>query len=187
MPFSTKTENQEPALKQAYSDLLELQEQQVYSISKRFIEKDIPKEVLFVCDYEGIIQYQSSDFSLLEPFRDSGKESINSILDFIHPEDVLLTIENLVVLLQESVESVVFEARFLCDEEQYYYTKWHVGYLRGMFYFYPLDVPVSRKPGQTAVSKSANKHELFWKMELAKTLASWDRNILHQIKSCTNI
>jgi hypothetical protein len=184
MTFNTNTAYQEPDLRKAYTTLLELQSQLAFgSTDKKLIEKEIPKEVLFVCDYEGIIQYQSNDFPFHEPFGNSKKESINSILDFIHPEDVHLTIENLVTLLQENTESLVIEPRFLCDKKQYYYTKWHVGYLRGMFYFYPLDVPVSRKQK----SATAIKNELFWKKELVKTLTFWDKRILHQIKSCTNI
>lgn len=151
--------------------------------------------VLLICNYEGRILFLNNDFTSFEGLKDDGMENKNSILDFIHPEDALLTIENLVSLLQEKTESVVFGARFFCHVDEYHYTKWHVGYLRGLFYFYPLDVPVTiSKVNKSTVTPVLNgklnaesKKRLFWKKEITRTLDAWDKTILRQIKSCTSI
>ncbi len=152
-------------------------------------------ELFLICDYEGRVHFLNNSFMSAERLADNGNESKNSILDFIHPEDVLLTIENLVYLLQEKKESVVFGARFLCHLDEYHYTKWHVGYLRGMFYFYPLEVPVTMPKVSEAEAtpvlngklNAESKNRLFWKKEITRTLDAWDKTILHQIKSCIQI
>ncbi|MEX2350329.1 MAG: hypothetical protein WD554_05565 [Flavobacteriaceae bacterium] len=197
MILNSKTAYREFDLTPAYKKLLQGLEIPFDAISEINVwNKPGYNEVLLICNYEGSIHFLNNDFISLKRFADNGMENKNSILDFIHPEDVLLTIENLVYLLQEKTESVVFGARFLCRPDEYHYTKWHVGYLRGMFYFYPLDVPVTEMPSlnefsqKTTQSNKANvtnEKGVFWKKELAETLNAWDKTILYQIKSCTRI
>ncbi|WP_339609297.1 PAS domain-containing protein [uncultured Planktosalinus sp.] len=152
--------------------------------------------VSIVCNYEGTIRFINPSFSKIgcEPNQFLEK----SILDFIHPEDVYPVIEHLVLLLQETTESVVLGARFLCKENNYYFTKWHVSYLRGLFYLYPLEVPEiptaenhinqNFKNVQTKNSgNNKNSEQLIWKMELSKTLYEWDRLILKQVKYCLSV
>lgn len=145
--------------------------------------------VSFICDYEGTIRFISPSFSKIDCEIINALEK--SILDFIHPEDVYPVIEHMVLLLQESAESVIVEARFLCKENQYYFTKWHVSYLRGLFYLYPIEVPELEKKkinqlfdsfqnNKSVYDKRAEQH--IWKKELSKTLLEWDNLILKQLK-----
>tara|TARA_R110002072_G_scaffold199405_2_gene357019 strand:+ start:24619 stop:25206 length:588 start_codon:yes stop_codon:yes gene_type:complete len=151
------------------------------------------KSVLFICDFEGKI------LSVGSPFSDIDCEFKNvlekSVLDFIHPEDIYFVIEHLVQLLQEKDESVVFEARFLCRKNQYHYIKWHVGYICGLFFFYPINIPnldlissqKNFKKGINNLSNQTNPNTFLWKLEVEKTLFEWDQLINKQIKKCVNL
>lgn len=188
MIYQPNIDFQETDFNRANNDLLEFKENLVHkTLSQTLNKKDIPNEVFFICDHEGVIQYRNTYFSFLETLSKDRRESIDSILDFIHPEDVLFAVENLVTLLQEEAESVVFEARFLCNKNSFYLIKWHVGYFKGLLYFYPINVPLSNMQDPTALAPLENSETLYWKMEIVKTLASWDKAIFNHIKSCTCI
>ncbi len=150
--------------------------------------------VSFICDFEGTIRFISPSFSKIDCEINYALKK--SILDFIHPEDVYPVIEHMVLLLQESTESVIVDARFLCKQDQYYFTKWHVTYLRGLFYLYPLEVPEleEKKINQLfdsflnikAVYDERDEQHI-WKKELSKTLLEWDCLIFKQLKFCLSI
>lgn len=160
-------------------------------INTRSLAKN--KCVLFICDYEGKILSVGAPFSEIDcEFKNALEKSI---LDYIHQEDIYFVIEHLVQLLQEKTESLIFEARFLYYKNQFLYIKWHVGYLYGMFFFYPLNLPSSKtlsnqinKP--VTVQKPIEKigvNNFFWKMEVIKTMYEWDQIIDKQLKNCFNI
>ncbi|MEX0997788.1 MAG: PAS domain-containing protein [Flavobacteriaceae bacterium] len=150
------------------------------------------KRVLFICDYEGKI------LSVGSPFSDIDCEFKNvlekSVLDFIHQEDIYTVIEHLVQLLQEKEESVVFEARFLCKKRQYQYVKWHVGYICGLFFFYPINIPnreiaSSQESSIKRITNPTQKidpNTFYWKLEVEKTLFDWDQLINVELKKCIN-
>lgn len=154
------------------------------------------ESVLFICDFEGKILLIGSPFSAIDC--DFENPSKRSILDYIHPEDCYFVIEHLVALLQEKTESVVFEARFLCKKKQYKTTKWHVGYICGLFFFYPLfTTRPNLLPETPSVFQAAqigkenvltqNPHLFFWKMEIEKTLFEWDEIVNKQLNYCLSV
>lgn len=161
------------------------------SIYTRALAKN--KRVLFICDFEGKI------LSIGSPFSDIDCEFKNvlekSILDYIHQEDIYFVIEHLVKLLQEKTDSVVFEARFLCKKNQFLYIKWHVGYLCGMFFFYPVNMPKnglalnenSKLNAAPIPSIQIDLNEFFWKLEVEKTLFEWDQLFDKHLEYCFNV
>jgi hypothetical protein len=148
------------------------------------------ESVIFICNHEGTILYADKDFIKNKPLFEclNGK----TILDFIHPEDVSIVIEYLVQLIQERTDSFIIEARFLLSENQFFITKWHVGYLRGLFYLYPISIPGSNSTQKESISKftktkPSTSAQKLWKIEVSKTLFEMDRMILKHLKSCTTI
>jgi hypothetical protein len=167
----------------------------VFDLEKSNFSKKIVnnESVLLICDFEGSIVFLDETFrnqTCLNNLID------NSILDFLHQEDIPIVIEQLVHLLQGKSDSIIIESRIIHSENQNFYSKWHVGYLRGLFYFYPIELPkylknISENQKHTAQNfksqKSLLPEQLLWKIEVSKTLYEWDALIFKQIKSCTNI
>ncbi len=159
-----------------------------FPIQQDTIKLSLTESVTFICDHEGLILFADKAFIQDKPVFDCLEHKL--ILDFIHPEDVSFVIEYLVELIQEKTDSLIIEARFLYGENRYILTKWHVGYLRGLFYFYPIKVPGSR---QFAATKSKNTNvpsssaQQIWKIEVSKTLFELDKMIFKHLKSCTSI
>lgn len=151
------------------------------------------KSVLLICDFEGTVVFVNETFrnnSCLNNLQDK------SLLDFLHQEDAPVVIEQLVELLQEKKHDLSIETRIVNSENQIFFSKWHVGYLRGLFYFYPIILP---KFIQNATvdeelsienyksSKNVLPDQLIWKFEVIKTLYEWDSLIFKQIENCTKI
>lgn len=167
----------------------------VFDLEKSNFSKKIvnSKAVLLICDFEGGIVFIDETFS-----RNACLDSLNdkSILDFIHPEDVPVVIEQLVQLLQGKHPNINIDARIVTSNNQNFFTKWHVGYLRGLFYFYPIELPkflenISGVQDNNIQKFKSNKtilpEQLLWKIEISKTLYEWDSLIYKQIKYCTTI
>lgn len=167
----------------------------VFDLEKSKFSKKIvnSKAVLLICDFEGGIVFIDETFS-----KNACLDSLNdkSILDFIHPEDVPVVIEQLVQLLQGKHPNINIDTRIVTPNNQNFFTKWHVGYLRGLFYFYPIELPkflenfsgIQDNHNQNFKSnKTILPEQLLWKIEISKTLYEWDSLIYKQIKSCTTI
>lgn len=93
---------------------------------------------MLICDFEGSIVFINETFSKHIRLKNLND---NSVLDFLHQEDIPVVIEQLVYLLQGKSDSIVIETRIVASGNQNFYTKWHVGYLKGLFYFYPIELP----------------------------------------------
>ncbi len=158
-----------------------------------FFKNSINKNsVLLICDFEGKVVF--IDEALRQ--RTEGVNQTNeSILDFLHQEDIPVVIEHLVHLLQGKSHSIDIDARFISNDNQNFFSKWHVGYLRGLFYFYPIELPkFMEKKSETEVNsynfksqKSILPDQLLWKIEVSRILYEWDVLMFKQIKACTNI
>lgn len=150
------------------------------------------KSVLIICDFEGNIVFINEALRYQTDRLDHKNESI---LDFFHQEDVPVVIEHLVHLLQGKSHSIAIDARLVSNDNQNFFSKWHVGYLRGLFYFYPIELPKfleneSVAEGSTDNFKSQKSilpDQLLWKIEVSRNLYEWDVQMFKQIKSCTNI
>lgn len=145
--------------------------------------------VTFICDHEGLILFADKVFTHDKSVFDCLEHKL--ILDFIHPEDVSFVIEYMVQLIQEKTDSLIIEARFLYGENRYFLAKWHVGYLRGLFYLYPITVPYSNQPTikESKIQKTTfplTSAQQLWKLEVSKTLFELDKMILKHLKSCTS-
>lgn len=164
-----------------------------FDVENSFLSKKIinNKSVLLICDYEGSIVFIDEVLG-----KNICRQSIvnKSILDYLHQEDVPNVIEQLVHLLQEKSHDILINTRFLSFENKNIFIKWHVGYLRGLFYFYPIELPkliLNNLTFQDSNSQNLNSktsvfpEHLMWKMEVYKTLCEWDVFILKQIKFCT--
>jgi hypothetical protein len=158
-----------------------------------FFKNSINKNsVLLICDFEGKVVF--IDEALRQ--QTAGINHINeSILDFLHQEDIPVVIEHLVHLLQGKSHSIAINARLITNDNQNFFSKWHVGYLRGLFYFYPIELPkFQEKVSETDLNsydfksqKSILPDQLLWKIEVSRILYEWDVLMFKQIKSCTNI
>lgn len=93
--------------------------------------------VKMICDYEGNVLYL--DQELLNSNNNYYGLYSDSLLELIHPEDLNVLIEKMVDLIQEKSSTVLIEPRILNSQGQSFYSKWHMGYLRGLFYFCPLN------------------------------------------------
>jgi hypothetical protein len=93
--------------------------------------------VRFICNFEGNLLY--FDKELLKSDDKYNGLSSNSLLEIVHPEDLNFLIEKMVDLIQEKSRSVLIETRLLNRQGQTFYSKWYMGYLRGLFYFYPVN------------------------------------------------
>jgi hypothetical protein len=93
--------------------------------------------VRFICDIEGNVLYVDKILTNLNDkhYRFAG----NSLLEIVHPEDLNVLIEKMVDLIQEKGQSVLIEPRLLNRNGQTLYSKLYMSYLRGLFYFYPLN------------------------------------------------
>jgi len=118
-----------------YNNLLKKQLQKIkkYSTVSVFSRSS---NVSFICDVEGkVLFFDKNPINLNDKYyRLEG----NSLLDMVHPEDLNVLIEKMVDLIQEKGQSVLIEPRLLNRNGQTLYSKWYMGYLRGLFYFFPL-------------------------------------------------
>lgn len=148
------------------------------------------KSVLLICDFEGKVVFVNESFSESTCLRNLQD---NSLLDFLHQEDLPIVIEQMVDLLQGKTHSLTIETRFINSENQSFYSKWHVGYFRELFYFYPIELPkylkniTESKEISLNLNRTLMPDQLLWKIEISKILYEWDAQILKQIKECTNI
>lgn len=167
----------------------------VFDLEKSNFSKKIVnnKSVLLICDFEGSIVFIDETFSKHIRLKNLND---NSVLDFLHQEDIPVVIEQLVHLLQGKSDSIIIETRIVASGNQNFYTKWHVGYLKGLFYFYPIELPKFFENISDAQEngienfksqKSILPDQLLWKIEVSKTLYEWDALIFKQIKLCTTI
>ncbi len=149
------------------------------------------KGICFITDFEGSLKFINHSF-----LSDRGVEESwflnRNVMDCIHPEDLPSAIENLIKLIQEDDSFISFQCRTTFGQRGYSNMTWNITCSGQLLFFDVFEtdfsfIPTNKEESKTDTLEDYYFDAIYWKLQVSKTINSWDKNVLSYLDFCTEI